>query len=54
MIYYPIKTLTDADIDNILIVTGREHTERLIEILVLDLNYTDSKDLRMETTWLSY
>lgn len=33
MIYYPIKTLTDAHIDDILIVTGREHAERFIELL---------------------
>jgi glucose-1-phosphate thymidylyltransferase len=33
MIYYPIKTLTDAGIDDILIVAGREHAERFIELL---------------------
>ncbi len=33
MIYYPIKTLTDAGIDDVLIVAGREHAERFIELL---------------------
>lgn len=33
MIYYPIKTLTDTGIDNVLIVAGREHAERFMELL---------------------
>lgn len=33
MIYYPIKTLTDTGIDDVLIVAGREHAERFIELL---------------------
>lgn len=33
MIYYPIRTLTDAGIDDILIITGREYAERFIELL---------------------
>lgn len=33
MIYYPIKTLTDACIYDILIIAGREHAERFIELL---------------------
>lgn len=33
MIYHPIKTLTDANIDDILIIAGREHAERFIELL---------------------
>lgn len=33
MIYYPIKTLTDAGINDILIIVGREYAERFIELL---------------------
>lgn len=33
MIYCPIKTLTGTGIDDVLIVAGREHAERFIELL---------------------